>query len=642
MSTAGQCAEWASVLRLGSALPDIVAFINAFQGVGGEAKYVGSNVAETGAPFELSISSNDPGAFRLLGEAHVYGESMIGTLHRNLAAFHSIDPLHQLSEPACIRRLLDVLNPPGELLSTLKWRFAFYTAVRTDGARRSLRCYFNLLWGSREHRFLRVNQALDVLHCQDYRTCVNRLAALFVGWGGPVGLSCDIANGSLVPAKLHFSIERPSPYRMALLENWAGVTVRKNLIERFLNFRSHQDDSRIPYLLSVGLDTERPKSLKLDLVLRGLSGLERDKILAQTLQAVDANWMRDILPVLDKRVFSDQRPPAKQYLGLNCERDKAPYVNVYYSVGRPEYSTATSYGDAAQRGLALVEMMQSASGGFPFESCDFGHRQRQIPEHGCDIYMTALTHQCLQSYFPNTLPDVLHRCVQFITTRREDEGWRYLPELPLDVDDSAMAIVSLFLAGVDVPNELLASLAAQQSASGGFRTFFHCDNDGEHFAVTANAVYALWDRDRKNAVRGLNYLLRWLEAPRWGELQWMYSPLLSMYLLVRDSARFAPDSSAIQSKVAEIVLDLRRKDGLWGNGNPECVETALAALALGHCGVAPDSTPTITDHLIHSQRPDGSWPWAPMFSDGDGQWFGQRALSTVLCAAALRLSGNQR
>jgi hypothetical protein len=232
---------------------------------------------------------------------------------------------------------------------------------------------------------------------------------------------------------------------------------------------------------------------------------------------------------------------------------------------------------------------------------------------------------------------VANGCIKFILSCQEEQGWRYLPELPLDVDDTAMAMISFQRAGAKVPDRLVLSLAAQQLATGGFRTFFDSETDTEHFAVTVNAVYALWNEDRKTAERGLNYLMRWLEESRWDELQWMYSPLLPMYLLARGNKALGENAAAIQARVAEVVLTLRREDGLWGNGNPECVETALAVLALHECSVRPTGIPAVIDHLRASQCRDGTWPWAPVFSDGDGQWFGHRALSTVLCCAVFSL-----
>ena len=86
-----------------------------------------------------------------------------------------------------------------------------------------------------------------------------------------------------------------------------------------MSLHPDQGEGRIPYLLSLNFGTERPQSLKVDLVLRGLTALQRDRLAAMVLTEVDAPWMLETIASLDSRVFSDQKPPAKQYLGLSLE-----------------------------------------------------------------------------------------------------------------------------------------------------------------------------------------------------------------------------------------------------------------------------------------------------------------------------------
>jgi hypothetical protein len=626
------------VIGADHALPDVLQFIDGFDGADAGMDGGGSTVAENGASFELSVSSRDLASVRILVEARAYGESIIGNLRRNLDAFLSIHSFHGVDdlEPFC--RFLQILNPPGELFSSLQWKFAFYTSLRTDGTSRSIRCYFNLLWGSPGHRFVRVNDALRFLDCSRFQPCTNRLSSLLEGWGELVGLSCDIRGGVILPAKLHFSIARQSRYRMSLLQNWLGLSGHTHLVRWFMDLHPHQRIDAIPYLLSLDFGCERPRSLKIDLVLRGLSALQRDEITSTVIGEVNANGMQATLASLDDCVFSGQLPPAKQYLGISLERDGSPYVNAYYSVVHQPLSVATgSAEDAVRRGLAVVRTLQSASGGFGFESVDLGCRGRQVPDTG-DVYMTAFIHQCLDLYWHGKETSLANACIEFILSRREKQGWRYLPELPLDVDDTAMAMISLQRQGIEVPNEVVIALADRQQLTGGFRTFYDMESDAEHFAVTANAVHALWNSDRRAAQRGLKYLMCWLEEPLQDALKWMYSALLPMYLLARGSEAMGEDATVLRSRIVTFVLGMRRDDGLWGNGSSECVETALALLALHGCGHHPIGMKAVIDYLRQSQGSAGDWPWAPIFSDGDGQWFGQRALSTVLCCAAVHLA----
>jgi hypothetical protein len=161
--------------------------------------------------------------------------------------------------------------------------------------------------------------------------------------------------------------------------------------------------------------------------------------------------------------------------------------------------------------------------------------------------------------------------------------------------------------------------------------------DREHFAVTVNAVHALWHADQNAASRGLKYIEAWLKEPWEAELQWTYSPLLALYLLMRGNRLGGMTRNMFADRIAELVTARRREDGLWGDGFGESVETAIAILILDACGRLPSDVGPAADHLAQSQCDDGAWPWAPIVSDGDGQWFGQRVVSTLLCGGALAL-----
>jgi hypothetical protein len=132
-------------------------------------------------------------------------------------------------------------------------------------------------------------------------------------------------------------------------------------------------------------------------------------------------------------------------------------------------------------------------------------------------------------------------------------------------------------------------------------------------------------------------IIGWLEEPKRNELQWMYSPLLPMFLLARNLAEISDTAPQLSSLIAELVLRRRRPDGTWGQAREESFEIAIAVLTLQHCGCLMSNAASVISFLENTQGVDGSWPWAPIFSDGDGNWFGHRALSTVLCAGALDL-----
>ena len=396
--------------------------------------------------------------------------------------------------------------------------------------------------------FLRVFELLHALKREAEHTCISRLPTLFAGWGELVGISCDIADGTLVPAKLHFAITRHSKYRLALLTNWIGIEKDREMIDRFMSLHPHQSEGHIPYLVSLDTIGDRPTALKLDLVLRGLLAAKRDAIISQVLSAMQADEMRMLLAKIDTGVFKDQVSSVKQYVGLCLRKNDEPYVNVYYSLDRSLIPWERSLGASVARGIDAVRMDQCVSGGFLFQSRDFGPRRRELSNADSDLYMTSLIHQCLIDYWPNDEVDLKRRCVTFIRARREGRGWRYLPSLPLDVDDTAMALMSVEGSGADL-SEVVDSIVSQQLASGGFRTFFDIDCDPEHFAVTVNAVCALWSLRREAAEKGLNYLMRWLDRPDWDGMQWMYSALLPMFLLGRKSHMFGDRTQEVRDRI---------------------------------------------------------------------------------------------
>lgn len=630
--------EWASSMEIpGSAVSDVISVLKAFEANAGGQCRCDSTVSENGSPFELSVSSNDPKALRLLSEVRLYGESLIGNMQRNISFLAMLTSLHGMTQSLDFTRFLQVFTPPGDLLGQLQWKFAFYTAMRTTGHERAIRCYFNFLWGSPEQRFVRVVDALRFLSRDDLLPIVQHLSGVLAEWGEVVGISCDIREGAIVPAKIHFSIHKHSPYRLGVLMNWMELSTHSELVRTFLSLHPLQSNGSIPYLFSVGLEQGPPRSLKIDAVLRGLSSENRDEILSSILGSTNLGWLDSRLRQVESSICRGSDAPAKQYVGLSCKAGSVPYVNVYFSV--PQVSTGNAARDVRfeQRALDAIRMIQSESGAFEFETADFSSRRRPVPAGGGDIYMTCLVQQSLNAYWGEAQPWIASRCITYVRSRQEEDGWRYLPELPLDTDDTAMAIISLRAAGQNLPRNLMIALLRQQLDSGGFRTFYFNDSDPEHFAVTANAVNALWDIERSAARAGLGYIERWMKEPRWHELQWMYSGILPMYLLARTNSLFHEYAPDLQNRIVDFLCSRRREDGLWGNGNPECVETALAALALDCCGVRPSAMKVIIEFLRDSQCSDGTWPWAPLYSDGDGQWFGQRAVSTILCCSGLKL-----
>jgi hypothetical protein len=628
-----QCKKIAEQLEIPGTLEDVASYFAAYLSASSGVCASSSTVSEDGLPFEVSISTQDPHSFRILAEVKALGEPLILGVFRNIAFVEKLRSLSSYWDRATFLELCEVLFPEGEAFAQLPWKFSFYTALRTTGAQRELRLYFNLQWGSSGNRYVRILRALGLLGYQQQEAIVRRLPPLLAGWGDIVGISFDISEKGMTPAKIHFSIAKHSRYRLHRLASWTETTEQLPLAEWFLGFGS--SEYPIPYLISIALSGSRPSSVKYDLVLRELGATSRHSAINSILARLTDSPTRNCVEQTGALLAEHKPHSAIQYVGLSLSHSSS-YLNFYYSPSTIPCTPIRTESSPPDLSATAIERLQMQSGGFEMQTYGLSVRKRSIPEGWGDIYVTCLLHQESRRLHVEDLQTFKSMCLSFITARRDNGVWRYLPNLTPDVDDSAMALISLDEAGQNIPDSLLLQLERQQLPSGGFRTFFDLADDPEHVAVTINACQALWSRNRRASLRGIEFIRNWLEIRSTQHLQWMYSPLLALFLLARNFSLFGLGPSD-RSLIIDFVAKLRRSDGLWGTGaEPESLETALALTIYTELGELPDLYDPAKEFLRTTQHSIGGWSWAPIFSDGDGNWFGHAALTTLFCASALR------
>jgi hypothetical protein len=93
-------------------------------------------------------------------------------------------------------------------------------------------------------------------------------------------------------------------------------------------------------------------------------------------------------------------------------------------------------------------------------------------------------------------------------------------------------------------------------------------------------------------------------------------------------------------RLVDRTLALRRNDGSWGRELPDSLETSLAVVTLDLLGAAIPDRAATRRLLLNCQLDDGGWGWSPLYSDGNGTWYGQRAITTLFAVRALRTLGD--
>ena len=264
---------------------------------------------------------------------------------------------------------------------------------------------------------------------------------------------------------------------------------------------------------------------------------------------------------------------------------------------------------------------------------------RPVPEEWPDIYMTSLL---IQEHAPALSLEckALEQARAYVRAAREGWGWRYLPDLPLDLDDTAMGWAALEPAERAIDSETVERIMALANSEGGFRTFIGDGGEAQpsHPAVTLNVAFAFdgaavpWPHAASD-----EYLERWLRQPDFPACQWMGSMVFPIYLFARAAALLKRLGAAGSERLAASVLEMRRTDGAWGGALPDSLDTALAVITLDRLGSPVCGGVRLLRFFEEMQFDDGGWGWSPLYSDGSGTWFGHRAITTAFAIRAMEI-----
>lgn len=629
------------------ALDHVIRFVDAVLPETDVATSFDSSVSESGYPFEISFSGRSPHPdLRVLIEPVAPGGGVVGHYSRALRALSTVISVFDLR---ChqVLEVVDRLLPPCEEFRSLNWRSVLWLALRTDGSDATIRLYVNMQWRPPPHRLPRLMAATEHLPLGSERASILGLHTLVQDWAAITGISFDLSAQGLRLARLHLTPERLYAGRLDQLFRCAALSEGLSQTKAFLRclgmrFLGAPDTM----LLSAGMDYQGISSVKLDASYRA-AGFDA----ASRWRGVDAA-QAEFGPILafkkaETLFRSASLNQSIQYCGLTISRDREPYLNVYVTplnVGEHDASIRSSL--LAKRPLEgaatdFILAQQIPSGAFPVEAVGKRSESRLVDQGWPDVYVTSL----LSEHLPlpgGCLPPVaerglVRRLSDFLEHAASHGLYRYLPELPPDADNTAIAYAALLKLGRSPSRSHVRRLLEFAGEGGGFLTFSTDAN--VHPAVTTNVINALdlaridWNHDSTIA-----YLRAWISSSTFGECRWMYSPLLPLYLVSRTAVLdrwFGADW--MSQSVNDAVLKRRRGDGCWGKSRPEALETALGVLTLARRGHPVTQPEQVAEFFHATQLRDGGWGWGAIYSDGNGTWFGSRALVTTLVLHALNV-----
>ena len=595
-----------------------------------------SDVARGPLPLELSFSQASGAELRLLTEPCLPGEGILARTVMGIAAVGDVVAglfSSELAQQAqdLVRRLL----PDAEEIGHLNWRSSIWLALRTTGDRLAVRIYVNAQFRNAQDRWPHIGRALLACGLRESSDALKQVRRAVEELLQPIGLCFDVRSSGLTPARVHCVTERISPFwllrLLAATNNEAAGEDAADFMELFSLL---ERQGECPVLVSLGLGQRDVGSLKIDVDVPSLqpnAGADR----AQYLGRAEARFGK-IAEYHAVRGMLDCAEP--RYIGITIT-PAARFLNVYFPCSfRSAAGDLPSPDVAFGKARAFVHAEMESAGALLMDarsSCAV----RAVPQGWRDLYMTCLLVQehspvlCLEC-------ESLERARSFIRASREEWCWRYLPDLPCDLDDTAMAWTALDPSGCGIDSEVVERVMAMANSDGGFRTFIGEEggNQPSHPAVTLNIALAL---DQGNAswpsAATDQYLRRWLQQQDFPACQWIGSRVFPIFLFSRAASLLERLGAKTRDLLATRVTEMRRADGTWGWGLPDSLDTALAVLSLDRLG-APVPDLEMLEHLLLSlQFDDGGWGWSPLYSDGSGTWFGHRAITTAFAIRALEI-----
>lgn len=310
-------------------------------------------------------------------------------------------------------------------------------------------------------------------------------------------------------------------------------------------------------------------------------------------------------------------------------------------------SDASAIRRAIERGVEFLEAAQLPSGEIPIEIArtpDMSGNCAREPV----VFSTALAARIL-SITPSA-GRVRSRALDFLQGEMSPDGlWRHPSrefsknlDLPLDLDDTAIASAALAAAGRPFPDNR-PRLLAYRNRSGLFQTWIvpwsrHPLRTFRflwHYRYTRvlsidaviNANVVLYLGAREETRPAIDFMLAVLRAN--GETMstnWYWSRFTVWYFFSHALREIAPEAG-------ELIVP-RVEAAVPGNA----LERAMASSTLLLWNRVPDVGP-----LIDTQRSSGAWPRAALYHTGYGRWdsqpkppwWGSEALTTVFAVEAL-------
>jgi hypothetical protein len=606
----------------------------------GQAPRLSSDVAPGALPVEISFSQANPRELRILIEPCQPGEGILARTVMGIASVGNVTKVFSKDVAQQAQDLVRGLLPESEQLCHLSWRSSVWLALRSNGERSAVRIYVNGQFSDAQDRWRRMGRAFSDCGLEESRAALEQLRHAVGDLLLPIGLCFDVQSSGVTPARVHGVTEKVSPFWLLRLLTVTGNEAAADDAADFLDlFGMLERRGACPVLVSLGLETGSWGSLKIDVDLPNLEPDIEIRRSASYLAKAEKRFGEIAAYQAVSRTLNGAGP---RYIGMTI-RSTRRHLNVYFpNLPAPDRVELPCAEQALEKARAFVcaqvQRQKQRSGALLMDARSSG-KARVVPEEWPDLYMTCLlVHEC--AAFLHAECDALQRARSYVRAAREGWSWRYLPDLPPDLDDTAMAWAALDRADRRIDSEVVGRVMANRNSDGGFRTFIgkSGENQPSHPAVTLNVAFALDEAHISwSGQATYRYLERWLYHSEFPACPWMGSALFPIYLFARSSCLLQQLGAAAMERLAARVMEMRRGDGTWGGALPDSLSTALAVVSLDRLGFPVSASENLERFFLESQFDDGGWGWSPLYSDGNGTWFGHRAITTMFVIGAMRI-----
>ena len=222
--------------------------------------------------------------------------------------------------------------------------------------------------------------------------------------------------------------------------------------------------------------------------------------------------------------------------------------------------------------------------------------------------------------------------------------WRYWPNLPPDLDDTALCSLAAGPHPWLVFGRNVGPILSNRDREGRFLTWM-LPHDGPDAAgndvsswndvdsvVNANTIAWLGNNpETEGAQRWIETLIE--EHREEGSAPWYPCPMDIYVAVARASCIAKPVFARLRPALASRIIERRKTGGGFG----DVLRTAQALSALDMLGgwEREESVRPSVERLIESQRPDGSWPECLAWLAGPLGGIASEALTTACCIEAL-------